>query len=366
MLDSESDDSRGEEISLAEARRPYQISMVSNADREVLTAEKGRHSICHHLKKLLPHVALLMLTFGYICAVAVAYFFIEGDNEKMERAKTALAVEMTQRNLMVQLHSLAPDIPVDRLRQETEKFSRELLQLGWAKGRLGIPVPMGAAGTPADSEDNANVSAPLWSLANSLLFATSIISRIGFGHLVPLTSLGKMLLFPCVLLGTPLFLVTLADLGKPFSNLCTMFYLNIWPLLRGWRKSCASAAAKAAGNKSKSLGATPATSLNHQPVAEEGAGVEEWQLDDEEEVVELTLPTTLLFVWLLLGWALLACLYSLLEGWAWLDCFYFTFVTFSSIGFGDFAPSSALSALVTVCLVFPRSEERRVGKECRN
>jgi voltage-gated potassium channel len=43
--------------------------------------------------------------------------------------------------------------------------------------------------------------------------------------------------------------------------------------------------------------------------------------------------------------------YRLVEDWEWLDAFYFTMVTLTTVGYGDFHPTKPLSKIFTVALL---------------
>ena len=41
-------------------------------------------------------------------------------------------------------------------------------------------------------------------------------------------------------------------------------------------------------------------------------------------------------------------LFRWLEGWSWIDSFYFVIITLTTIGYGDFTPSTPLTKLITI------------------
>ena len=41
-------------------------------------------------------------------------------------------------------------------------------------------------------------------------------------------------------------------------------------------------------------------------------------------------------------------MYHYLEGWSWIDCFYFSIITLTTIGYGDFSPQTDAGKLFTI------------------
>lgn len=49
--------------------------------------------------------------------------------------------------------------------------------------------------------------------------------------------------------------------------------------------------------------------------------------------------------------ALGTVVYHYVEGWRWLDSFYFSFITLTTIGYGDFSPQTDIGKMFTIAYV---------------
>jgi hypothetical protein len=55
-----------------------------------------------------------------------------------------------------------------------------------------------------------------------------------------------------------------------------------------------------------------------------------------------------IFIYVALMIVITAAVFHWLEGWGWLDSIYFVVITFTTIGYGDFAPTTPLTKLITI------------------
>ena len=55
-----------------------------------------------------------------------------------------------------------------------------------------------------------------------------------------------------------------------------------------------------------------------------------------------------IFIYVAFFIVITAAVFHWLEGWGWLDSIYFVVITFTTIGYGDFAPTTPLTKLITI------------------
>lgn len=59
-----------------------------------------------------------------------------------------------------------------------------------------------------------------------------------------------------------------------------------------------------------------------------------------------------LFFWVIVILVGGTVFYHQVEGWSWLDAFYFTVITLTTVGYGDFSPATAAGKIFTVAYIF--------------
>ncbi|XP_068179825.1 potassium channel subfamily K member 5-like [Antennarius striatus] len=127
-----------------------------------------------------------------------------------------------------------------------------------------------------------------WDWANSVIFTSTIVTTIGFGNVAPKTKGGRVFCILYGLCGIPLCLVWISELGSFF------------------------------GDRAKRLS---------QVLIRKGVSVKKVQLT----------CTVLFLMWGLLVHLLIPpIVFMYLEGWSYLEGLYYSFITLTTVGFGDY------------------------------
>ncbi|XP_075973033.1 TWiK family of potassium channels protein 7 isoform X2 [Anticarsia gemmatalis] len=155
-----------------------------------------------------------------------------------------------------------------------------------------------SSGLTLEVEKNFPPTEEKWSILQAVFFSSTVLTTIGYGNIVPETFWGRTFCIAYALIGIPLTLTVIADLGRVFATVVSI----IGKQMPALPKCC-----------SRGLEANPAGQRSLYAFGAVG----------------------FLFVYLSAG----AGLFKMWEDdWTFYDGFYFCFITMTTIGFGDIVP----------------------------
>ncbi|XP_050098892.1 TWiK family of potassium channels protein 7 [Anopheles aquasalis] len=271
----------GEDALLASLPAPSPSSSL--ADRF------GRFCARWHVKKVLSHLGLLVSLAVY-CGTG-GYVF-----QKLERpaelARTSGLRESLVEHRQQFIYSIVNNTDVRNLERLFELELEKYEQVVQDAAQGGILI---------DAEHHFPLAVEKWSLLQAVFFASTVITTIGYGNIVPVTEGGRMFCMLFALIGIPFTLTVIADWGRLFAGIVSTLAKNI-PALR-LARFCPDTGIKVKTDK-KWLYAVGAVGFL---------------------LIYLAAGTGLLLLWE--------------EDWSFFDGYYFCFITMTTIGFGDLVPS---------------------------
>ncbi|ESO84618.1 hypothetical protein LOTGIDRAFT_131885 [Lottia gigantea] len=241
---------------------------------------------------LLSHVGLTVAVAGYGIVGGMIFQHIEAPHEILLRQRAVVARERLNQKLL----KLSEDVNITtnetlwmvEAEELLVKFQDEMFSLTNNEGWDGKEV-----------EDELQ-----WSFPGALLYAVTVITTIGYGHIAPKTGWGRIVTILYALFGIPLTLLCLRNIGTLLSSIVRLFY----------KYTCSS---KSSSNEDQKEANEPAV--------------------EEQVRVPVTL-TFLILIGYIIGGAIMFGLWE--KEWDILIGSYFCFITLSTIGFGDFVPGT--------------------------
>ncbi|VDK48481.1 unnamed protein product [Anisakis simplex] len=261
---------------------------------------------------ILPHIGLILLSVVYIIGGAFAFYHFERPHEIAIRKANLDDINAHRKLMLKHMWSIINDNTTS-----DEEMERLALQHMDNVTRLLFE----AFDTHYINADHLKEKDPddehSWTFVTAVFFTATLLTTIGYGNLVPMTFQGRMFCISYALFGVPLILITVADIGKFLSENIVWLYTRYVHA----KKQCVEKA-------------TASTSMSTD---ENTARVKDQLIQFGLENY-ISIPISLI-VGILLGYiAVGAVLLSTWESWDFLSGFYFSFITMTTVGFGDIVP----------------------------
>ncbi|KAH8258111.1 hypothetical protein KR038_005946 [Drosophila bunnanda] len=294
----------------------------------------------------------MLLGFG-----GLLFRYTEGASENIYKCEVRKVKRDFIDNLWDVSHNMREDDWKSLARQKLRKFEDELNTL----------AELGLRRYPGQKS---------WNFINCFIFCWTVVTTIGYGHITPKTNLGRSLTVIYAIIGIPMFLIVLADLGKLFTRSVKF----LWAYVRRvyYTRSCRRIRKQqqirdamtgfntvydmAIRRPSMFFGKSGEENDEESQDAEAGRSLgtshpetptspypETFEVDDEFNL-PVSVASLLLISYILLGTAG----YVMVESeWQPLDAFYYVFISMSTIGFGDLVPSNPIYLMVSmIYLIF--------------
>ncbi|GAB1607782.1 TWiK family of potassium channels protein 18-like [Argonauta hians] len=181
-------------------------------------SQSGGKSACFKsvLKFLFSHIGLFGMVIAYCVAGAFIFEHLEKENEIKTCKDSRKEYNSVESKTLEKFMAIQDGNPTKQteFEQILRIFRDSVLSIGYD-------------GEECETKGLPGGSTLSWSLPGALLFAVTIVSTIGYGHIAPKTKWGRLVCIAYAILGIPLMLLCLANIGDALANVFRFVYKKI-------------------------------------------------------------------------------------------------------------------------------------------
>lgn len=272
---------------------------------------------------LFSHVGLFVLVIGYCVGGALVFMRLESEREDEEEAAKAASTEDVN-NAVSYLKQAFWQYGTNEAKYNytREQFKQSVLDDLKALKRFVLT---------ANSEngfDGTDDFERQFTFEKTVLFTITIMSTVGYGHIFPQTTNGKLFCIIYSLFGIPLLLIFMSNIGDWMATSFRWLYSRV---LCRWCRA-----------RRRDSELPPNVNRRTRGISFDEIGKERYMPTDLV-MVPITVTLILLFTFIFIG----SLLFAAWEDWTYTESFYFCFVTLTTIGFGDFTPVKSFEGFQT-------------------
>jgi len=284
-----------------------------------VTAERKKSfdGVKEFLIFLFSDVGLMVLCLLYAIIGARVFIAFELPNEEKNREiKKNVALDVIDRmDYMAEAtwmwHKAKKPLNQSEFYRRVERDTKSLIKF----------ITDGAANNNYDGEVETWDYA--WTFPNTLLFTITIMTTVGYGHISPKTFNGQVFCIFYSLIGLPLFMFFMANIGNPMAEGLKYTYSRL---------CCRICRAK----RRRSEFPRGSLKQHRRRIIDDVVG-DEYYMPTDLVIIPIILCLAIIVGFLAIG----TIIFHHWEKWDLVSSAYFSFITLSTIGFGDYVPSES-------------------------